>query len=68
MKVIFAGTPEFARTALESLLRPQSSATKGVVKVRGSAYPGVLVEIRGMRREILDEQKYVTFYLDGERG
>ena len=56
------------RTALESLLRPQPSATKGVVKVRGSAYPGVLVEIRGMRREILDEQKYVTFYLDGERG
>ena len=38
------------------------------MKVRGSAYPGVLVEIRGMRREILDEQKYVTFYLDGERG
>ncbi|EHM10696.1 putative polymerase with PALM domain, HD hydrolase domain and Zn ribbon [Thermanaerovibrio velox DSM 12556] len=51
---------------LESLL--ESSSANGVVRVRGEVYPGVTVEVRGVRREIHQVMRYASFYLgdDGE--
>ncbi|MCX7828022.1 MAG: FapA family protein [Thermanaerothrix sp.] len=51
---------------LESLL--ESSSAKGVVRVRGEVYPGVTVEVKGVRREINQVMRYASFYLgdDGE--
>lgn len=57
---------EGRRHALEGLLRPQTS-NKGIIKIRGTVYPGVLVEIRGKKREILDKQRFVSFYLDQDQ-
>lgn len=51
---------------LRGILRPQNS-NKGIVKVRGMVFPGATVEIRGRKKEILDKQRFVTFYLDQDR-
>jgi uncharacterized protein (DUF342 family) len=51
---------------LEGLL--ESSSAKGMIRVRGEVYPGVMVEIKGVRREIRETMHYASFYLgdDGE--
>lgn len=41
----------------------ESSSTNGVIKVRGEVHPGVTVEIRGVKREIFQAMRYVSFYV-----
>jgi len=50
---------------LEEMLR--SSAQNGLVKVRGEVHPGVVVEVSGVKRYVMEPMRYVSFYL-GEDG
>ena len=55
------------RTALRNSME-QKIRGGGYIKVKQKLYPGVVVEIRGVRREIKDELRFVSFRFDSDTG
>lgn len=55
------------RTHLRNRME-QNVKSAGFIKVKNRVFPGVLVEIRGVKREIKDELRFVSFYLDPDTG
>lgn len=54
-----------------TLLRNRMERTvksAGFIKVKNRVFPGVLVEIRGVKKEIKDELRFISFYLDPDTG
>jgi len=55
------------RTLLRNRME-QTVKSGGFIKVKNRVFPGVLVEIRGVKREIKDELRFISFYLDPDTG
>lgn len=55
------------RTALRNSME-QKIRGGGYIKVKQKLHPGVVVEIRGVRREIKDELRFVSFRFDSDTG
>jgi hypothetical protein len=55
------------RTALRNSME-QKTRGGGYIKVKQKLHPGVVVEIRGVRREIKDELRFVSFRFDSDTG
>lgn len=55
------------RVALRNRME-QNVKNGGYIKVKQKLHPGVVVEIRGIRREIRDELRFVSFRIDSDTG
>jgi uncharacterized protein (DUF342 family) len=58
------------QTHRNSLISQMESGmrNRGLVKIKGTVFPGTLIEVRGIRREIVDPLRFCAFRFDPQGG